>query len=277
MLRSRILTALVGLPLVVAAFWIGRFGFMLLALVVGLAAAVELQMMARAAGWNASFWSVVTPVLVALATVWLTGPEAAAGMVASSLAAWWLIFTIVIVLWFGIFHGTPPQFLVSNGVLAALASVYVAWPISLWPALASLANLADRQQIEVLAAFPLVVCWIGDTGAYFGGRFFGKKPLAPTLSPNKTVEGAVSGLVASIAASALLSRWLPWQVTQVVGVGLVVGIAGQLGDLWESALKRIAGVKDSGVLIPGHGGFLDRFDALFFALPVTFFAALLLT
>ena len=133
-----------------------------------------------------------------------------------------------------------------------------------------------------LVLLALAVTWAGDTAAYFVGRAVGRRPLAPRLSPGKTVAGSVAGLVAAAAAGALLALaargfpTVPFSPWAGAAMGLVVGAAGQLGDLTESLLKREAGVKDSGGMLPGHGGVLDRFDASFFALP-TAYALLQLT
>lgn len=116
---------------------------------------------------------------------------------------------------------------------------------------------------------PMFVIWAGDTGAYFSGRAFGKHKLAPVLSPKKTWEGAIGGTFASlvggwIAATLMLPELALWQV---VVLALPAAILGQVGDLAESALKRSTGVKDSGRILYGHGGVLDRVDALIFAGP----------
>lgn len=115
--------------------------------------------------------------------------------------------------------------------------------------------------------------WAGDSAAYLTGRSLGRHKLAPAVSPGKTIEGSVGGLLASAMVSALmfaLSGVMPWWSGALIG--LVIGAAGQLGDLCESFLKRQAGVKDSGNLIPGHGGMLDRIDALLFAFPAALIA-----
>jgi phosphatidate cytidylyltransferase len=112
--------------------------------------------------------------------------------------------------------------------------------------------------------------WAGDSAAYLAGRAFGRHRLAPVVSPGKTVEGSISGLLAAMIVSAAVfqtSGVLPAWTGAIVGA--VIGVCGQLGDLSESFLKRQSGVKDSGDLIPGHGGMLDRVDALLFAFPVT--------
>jgi phosphatidate cytidylyltransferase len=111
--------------------------------------------------------------------------------------------------------------------------------------------------------------WAGDAAAYYGGRALGRHKLAPTISPNKTVEGSVTGLAGSIVAGILLGSWLlQRQISFLALASLATAIAGQLGDLAESAFKRSAGVKDSSSLLPGHGGMLDRLDSLIFAAPM---------
>ena len=111
--------------------------------------------------------------------------------------------------------------------------------------------------------------WAGDAAAYYAGRALGRHKLAPTISPNKTVEGSIAGLAGSIVAGILLGSWLlQRQISFLVLASLATAVAGQLGDLAESALKRSSGVKDSSSLLPGHGGMLDRLDSLMFAAPV---------
>lgn len=120
-----------------------------------------------------------------------------------------------------------------------------------------------------LVLFLFLVVWGGDVFAFLVGRSLGRTLLAPRISPNKTVEGAVGGLLGSLAIGWAFSHWL-WQTADLRTVMLLVGlvaVAGQIGDLVESALKRGADVKDSGTLLPGHGGFLDRFDSLLFGAP----------
>ncbi|HWY42842.1 MAG TPA: phosphatidate cytidylyltransferase [Candidatus Sulfotelmatobacter sp.] len=119
--------------------------------------------------------------------------------------------------------------------------------------------------------FTLVITWIGDTAAYFVGRAIGKHPLAPKLSPKKTWEGTI----ASMAGALLLGWWLSTRINVptplVLGLAATGNVAGQMGDLLESAFKRSAGVKDSGSILPGHGGMLDRIDALILAIPVVWY------
>lgn len=120
------------------------------------------------------------------------------------------------------------------------------------------------------ALMALVPVWAGDVAAIFAGRAFGKHPLAPRISPKKTVEGAVANLLAAVLAAWLLGRLLGLPDARSLGAGLAVGLLGQAGDLFESWLKRRAGVKDSGTLLPGHGGVLDRFNSLLLVAPAVF-------
>lgn len=119
--------------------------------------------------------------------------------------------------------------------------------------------------------YALLVNWCGDIGAYYTGRSIGKHKLAPQVSPKKTWEGAAGSIVASILlAGAYLVYFLHVPIPEVIALTIVVNAAGQLGDLVESSAKRGAGVKDSGTMLPGHGGFLDRVDSTLFALPVVY-------
>ena len=134
---------------------------------------------------------------------------------------------------------------------------------------------AGRMAATLLFFLPVVITWLADTAAYLGGRAFGKRPLAPRVSPNKTVAGAVCALLAGIATAVLYPRFLlpdSWVLDPVstLAFGLVVTGLAIIGDLAESALKRECGVKDSSGLLPGHGGMLDRLDSILWAVPAAF-------
>jgi len=122
-----------------------------------------------------------------------------------------------------------------------------------------------------LLLFVLVLVWAGDTLAYFVGRAVGRLPMAPKLSPKKTWEGAVANLFGSLLVGVLFARWMTVELRHLLVMAGLGNIAGQGGDLLESAYKRSAGVKDSGFLLPGHGGVLDRIDALILAAPVVWY------
>ena len=136
--------------------------------------------------------------------------------------------------------------------------------------MAPLALLRQEPDGLGLIFFLLASTWLGDTGAYFAGRAFGKTPLFPRVSPKKTVEGVVGGLLLAVAGAGgfkwLLGVQLSWPVA--LGAAAVLDVAGVVGDLSESMLKRAFGVKDSGTIMPGHGGILDRIDSLLFTAPL---------
>ncbi|HTU43849.1 MAG TPA: phosphatidate cytidylyltransferase [Bryobacteraceae bacterium] len=133
-------------------------------------------------------------------------------------------------------------------------------------------SLELRRESVHLLFFALALNWIGDTAAYYAGRLFGRHKLAPVVSPKKTWEGAAASVAASVAFGLLYLGYfmphVPWW--EVAGMAVLGNIAGQFGDLAESAIKRGAGVKDSGNLLPGHGGMLDRVDSSLFALPTVY-------
>jgi phosphatidate cytidylyltransferase len=134
-----------------------------------------------------------------------------------------------------------------------------------WAAPAVDAGLWNFRPALLLVLLPL---WAGDSAAIFAGKAFGKTPLAPGISPKKTVEGAVANLLGCMLLAWATAAWLGAGPIVAVGCGLICGLAGQAGDLFESFLKRKAGVKDSGNLLPGHGGLLDRIDSLLFSAPL---------
>jgi|YNPNPStandDraft_1061719.scaffolds.fasta_scaffold34330_2 phosphatidate cytidylyltransferase len=167
-----------------------------------------------------------------------------------------------------------------------LGSLYVAVPFSFFVLLRGLAQVPPHDEDWILVAsrrvdfgarllgMVLLSTWATDTGAYFAGRFLGKKiglgPLAPSASPNKTIEGSLGGLLAAVSVAALVGWGLRLPPSIFLVSGLLIGIAGQFGDLCKSILKRDAGVKDFGTLIPGHGGVLDRFDSLLMNVPLVY-------
>ncbi len=148
--------------------------------------------------------------------------------------------------------------------LCVLGILYVAGPVSLAVAVRGMPN----GEGHILLVCGIV--WVGDTAAFYIGSSLGRRPLASRVSPKKSVEGSVGGLIASMAAAWVFATALDIPLTFLasLALGAVIGGAGQMGDLIESAIKRAFQVKDTGELIPGHGGMLDRIDSLLLAIPV---------
>jgi phosphatidate cytidylyltransferase len=157
-------------------------------------------------------------------------------------------------------EGLPAAGISSSGLLL------VAFPLTFAVRLHGLSEQGPR-----LLLFALVITWVGDTVAYFVGRAVGKHPFAPQLSPKKSWEGAVASFAGSLLVAFAFSGWLNAPIIHLLAMAAAGNVAGQLGDLLESAYKRSAGVKDSGGLLPGHGGILDRIDALILAIPVVWY------
>ncbi|HEY4484806.1 MAG TPA: phosphatidate cytidylyltransferase, partial [Nitrospiria bacterium] len=155
----------------------------------------------------------------------------------------------------------------TDTAVGALGVFYVAW------FLGHLVLLRNLEQGESLIFFLFLVTWAGDTGAYYVGKSLGRRRLAPRVSPNKTVEGAIGGWLAGVLVAYLAQRWfLPiLSVRESLVIGGLLGIVGQLGDLTESMFKRGSGVKDSGHFLPGHGGVLDKLDSLIFTAPTFYY------
>ncbi|RLB38831.1 MAG: phosphatidate cytidylyltransferase [Deltaproteobacteria bacterium] len=154
------------------------------------------------------------------------------------------------------------------------ASSRIGWllgtPIYVGGCLAAVALVRDFPPTGAWVFLAMALAWGSDTSAYFVGRKFGKTKLAPRISPKKTLEGAAGGLTASVVLAVITSFFLPkFGVVDAIALGILGGAAGQAGDLWVSVLKRSSGVKDSGGILPGHGGILDRADALAFTAPAT--------
>jgi len=165
--------------------------------------------------------------------------------------------------------GTPTVEPAANTLLAVM---YVGWLLGYGILLHQDSLVGDE-----LILFVVGVTWVGETAAYLVGSTMGRRPLAPVISPRKTIEGAAAQVIASMATGAVLGAWfLPacGGLFALVGGG-VLGVVGQVGDLAESVFKRSVGTKDTGGLIPGHGGVLDRIDSLLFNLPAFYYIAVL--
>jgi phosphatidate cytidylyltransferase len=150
--------------------------------------------------------------------------------------------------------------------ISAAALLFVAMPLSFLVLLHTGEEMGPRTLL-----FTLVLVWVGDTAAYFVGRTFGRHLMAPQVSPKKTWEGAVANLLGSLLVAVVFYRWMNMALPLLGCLAVLASVAGQAGDLLESAYKRSAGVKDSGVLLPGHGGVLDRIDALILAAPIVWY------
>jgi phosphatidate cytidylyltransferase len=272
-LVRRISFAVVAIPLALAIVWYGGPVLVLVLALVGALGARELFDLASRKGIRPTriFGLISAAGVTPVAYAYLTAPGFRQMLMGTGpyLAAIWLIGLLTLIL----ATRSPTDQPLSAAAVTLLAVLYTgALPAFL---IAIRHNrFAERSWAGAwLVFFPLVVTWVCDTAAMFGGRTFGGRKLAPTVSPGKTWSGSTAGLVggtlmAPVFGVLILPRVglnVPlWQLVVIAGL---LSVIGQIGDLAESLFKREAGVKDSSHLIPGHGGVLDRFDSLYFVVP----------
>jgi phosphatidate cytidylyltransferase len=273
---KRVATALVLVPLTVGTVLWGSTAMVALAIAaVALLALFEYFALGEAIGHRAyRFWT-GTCALVLVYVQWLGASQPAynlgAGLVAHEHSRWPGLGAVFFLFVLGIAAltlGTRRalvEVLPASGISAS-GLILVAFPLSF-----AIPLHAAGAEGPALLLFTLVVVWVGDTVAYFVGRGIGKHPLAPHLSPKKTWEGTVAGFLGSILVPLAFTPWLNVPPVHLLGMAALGNIAGQVGDLLESGYKRSAGIKDSGSLLPGHGGVLDRIDALILAIPVVWY------
>jgi len=275
-LKQRVLVALIGIPVVLAALWVGGWVFGGLIAAAAVLATGELYRLAAARGiepYGAT--GMAASGAIVLVSAALPSPSEAAPAVLAVLVALTLVTLAVSVLrW-------PTREPLTSVAVTILGAVYVGCTLAFAVFLrATSARAPEQANLGAALGFvllPLLATWVGDSAAYFAGRAWGRAKLFPTASPGKTVVGGVAGLIgSSVAGGAVaglaLSELPTLRVSVLMGalIGALLGIVIPLGDVAESVLKRDAGVKDSGRLLPGHGGFLDRLDALLFAFPIAY-------
>lgn len=258
---QRLLTALLLTPLVLAAlFFLPPWGFFVfIALVIELAVWEYIAITRRQAPKAPLVALMVLVPLAAFAMSWSLTSSPNADPRLHFLSAGLLLAvglgSLVLL------SGTPAEQAIPALGILGFGTAYFALPI---------ASLYFLQREDPWLVFLLMaIVWLGDSAAYYVGSRIGRHRIAPTVSPKKSWEGAIASLVTAVIAAAVWSAWRLGQVeTALLGLAALVSIAAQIGDLVESLIKRGAGVKDSGTLLPGHGGLYDRLDATLFAAPV---------
>jgi len=255
MLRWRTATALVLAPVALGAIVVGKWAVLALVFMVMGVAAFELSQTLKPLPFVAALGAGALPLLLSV-------PYGRTGILAGAMLSLpWALFWLA-----GI-----PEIRTLRAVLAMLL-------IALWVG-APLAHLGlfPRTGYDIILILIAVVGpWISDSGAYFAGHLFGRRLLFPSLSPNKTVEGSLGGLLLTVLIVGFVSyEFLDFSPVKAAIIGAGVSIFSQIGDLFESTLKRILDVKDLGHFLPGHGGILDRIDSLLFTAPAVYYISLL--
>ncbi len=257
MLRYRVMVAAVLIPIGLAAIILGGYYLFGLGLVLAVIGLHEYYTLLRPYRPNLLVGFVAGIGMMAGAFYW--GLQ---GMLVS-------LAGLMILTFFWSLGGELGAHLVGRMALTGFGVVWVAMGF------AYILLIRELEHGVALTIMLLACTMVNDTFAYFVGRAFGRHKMAPRISPNKSVEGAIGGIIGSVIAAAVVkiySPWLGWG--QALAFGLALGFVGQWGDLFESAVKRDFRVKDSGKILPGHGGILDRFDAVLFCGFVTYWMAI---
>jgi phosphatidate cytidylyltransferase len=254
-LRWRAATALVLAPIALVSIALGKWAVLCVLLVVIAGAAYELSRALEPLPFVAALGAGVLPLLLSI-------PYHQTGILAGAVASLpWALFWLA---------GRPETRTLRAVLAVLLMSLWIGVP------LAHLVLFPPSRYGVVLILIAVVGPWLSDSGAYFAGRFFGRNLLIPSLSPNKTVEGSVGGLLLTMLIIAPLSyQLLDFTIAKALIIGAGVSVSSQCGDLFESSLKRILDVKDLGNFLPGHGGVLDRVDSLLFTAPAVYYISLL--
>lgn len=257
MLRQRIITAAIGLPFLVIIVWLGEPWFTLLIALGAILGNIEFyRLTIPGKAQNFAYFGLPWCLLFVISPHF------------KNTATIPILITLTVVLssiWFLFLPRREAA--LSNWAWTITGVFYTGWLLSYW---VELKNLPDGSYWVLLALF---ATFATDTSAFFVGKTWGKHLLAPKTSPGKTWEGAIGGGLGAIATSLILSLIFPLHINlwQVLLLGFFISLFAQLGDLVESLLKRNAGVKDSGKLIPGHGGVLDRIDSIIFSGVVVYY------
>ena len=260
MLTARILAAAVFAPTLLGIVWLGDLPLQITCGALTLLMMWEFQRMTLGDGdRSAKIFGYLSTALVSLSVLGVL-PSAFVGLVPPALIMGLLIVMLL-----------RPEPIAGAASRAGYVALGIAYCGGLLPFLYRLRELGGEMGLGMALA-ALFCTWGADTGAYVAGRAFGKHKLYPAVSPAKTVEGAMGGIAVSVAVAFTIRQLfgLPTEILSTLGVGVIAAIFGIIGDLAESLFKRSTGVKDSSRLIPGHGGVLDRFDAVMFAAPALF-------
>lgn len=260
---KRVLVSFAAIPVIIFASYFGGYYFLSFVLFISLAAYYEFVTFCRKKEIKANLWLASLVILV---------------LIVNQFKHFIDVYTIIIVsslmlLIFELFRNKGSAIL--NLGSAYLGIFYIGLfstaLLGLREFYPNVDGLYERGGYLIISIFASI--WLGDSAAYYGGTAIGRHKLFPRVSPNKSWEGAIFGFIFSIGAMILakiiVSDFLSWN--NIVVIGIIIGIVGQLGDLVESLLKRDADVKDSSAIIPGHGGVFDRFDSLLFVAPAVWF------
>lgn len=257
-MKTRVITAVVALAIFIPLLIVGSWPLTIAALALGVVAMSEVLVMKKIFVTSfAAFVSYIGVIFMILPESWLDFLPAQLNRLSM------VYIMLILLLVHTVFHKS--RFTFDDAGVLALAMVYIGMGFN--------AFITARADGFTTILYAMLIVWLTDSGAYIFGRQFGKHKLAPKVSPNKTWEGSVLGTVAASIILAIYLHFFPvgtLNLVEMVGITIILSIFGQIGDLIESALKRHYGVKDSGKILPGHGGILDRFDSMLVVMPALY-------
>jgi phosphatidate cytidylyltransferase len=272
--KTRSLTAIVFVVVMMAGLLWNRWSFFILFSIIHFGAWMEYNKLIGNINKEYAPFKSIHHYLIMLAgwclLLYFTNQELQIARAHLTTIGWWLGLVLVIVYPLALLLHSLKSFFVNIGY-SLFGILYISLPLAL---LVNLRNYWHDENIDLNLIIPLLIIftlWVNDTMAYIVGSLIGKTPFSP-ISPKKTWEGTIGGVILAIGVMSLIAYLTQkFSVTHTAVIAALVSISGTYGDLFESKLKRMAGVKDSGSIMPGHGGFLDRFDSLFFAATVVWF------
>lgn len=270
-LARRVVVALIGAPLTVVILWYGDAAMATLLSVLSAIAAWEFYRIASSGGHTP-----IAPLGIVMAAVLpLVVHAETLGLVRVPYVA--LVLVLLATIAASLFVRAPSEKPLGAAATTLFGAAYTGGLLSFAYSLRYFDYVIGQAAGTVVVVFPLLLTWATDTGAYFTGRLIGGPKLMPSISPGKTVSGAIGGILTTIIVAWLYQRYALIPVARLaltpvalVGVAITMSVVGQIGDLVESQIKREGNVKDSSHLLPGHGGVLDRVDSLLFTFPVAF-------
>jgi len=255
MLKMRILSAIVGIPILLGILYLGGIYAQALFILIGILALYEFYRMMDANSYQP---------LYGVGYVWLM-VFAISGVIAPYCLPVFYAIILVGILYAVILY---PKHKIIDIALSLMVPAYLGFMLSF------AVRIAELPHSFSIYVFSLLLTWGNDTGGYMFGRLWGKHKLAPLLSPKKTWEGSAGGVLLAAIVAVLFFKgffWANYSWLKVLGIIILGSVAAQAGDLFISLIKRYFGFKDSGNIIPGHGGILDRFDSFFLLIPLVYF------
>ncbi|MEG0797587.1 MAG: phosphatidate cytidylyltransferase [Acidaminococcaceae bacterium] len=266
---TRIMTALVGIPVAIFLIHSGGTYFAAAILILAMIGWYEFRQMMLGKGYRVYYFTSCTAVVAINLFAWQGYPEAIVPILTAS-----ILGIMLEGLYFHKRGNWAPEVALSSCAVLYIGLLFAHFSLlrEITPQVVTIANIGKMPLGEAFLWLVLLGTWASDTFAYFFGCAFGKHRLCPEVSPKKSIEGAVAGFIGCVLViTALGSEVLALNSFKVILLAVLIGIFAPLGDLVESLLKRSFGVKDSGNVFPGHGGVLDRFDSLLFAVPIAYY------